>query len=205
MRKYLTFLLLTIILIFPYIITHSAPASDCRDLLGTWDIVSGSNISWIWKFDQATMSLAKGQQIDRGNDGWDEVIWAVPGEKIGQYIIYEPNSDYTIYHYVRINGDIMDGYYYFLDFYTEITGTKRPYAPPCPAAMVLGDDEESLEVLRWYRDEVLSKTAHGQKLIDLYYATAPALSRILAERPELKKGLKSILQILVPYFHKVVN
>lgn len=80
---------------------------------------------------------------------------------------------------------------------TTTSTTTIPDEAPCPATMIL-EDEEDIEVLYQYRDEVLAQSPRGQKLIDLYYAIGPALCRILEERPELRERLRIVFRRVIP-------
>jgi hypothetical protein len=72
----------------------------------------------------------------------------------------------------------------------------KPGSDNCPASMLLNNDQE-LNRLRCFRDKVLSKTAIGRTLVDLYYSTSPAASRFLKDNSLIKKALRPVLKLVV--------
>jgi len=72
----------------------------------------------------------------------------------------------------------------------------------CPASYALDGDNESLSSLRNYRDQVLAKSAAGQKIIDLYYATGSAVCKVLENNPVLKERCREILNFIIPVIEK---
>jgi hypothetical protein len=68
----------------------------------------------------------------------------------------------------------------------------------CPATLILGDDTESLNKLRAFRDEKLVKTDRGRKFVKLYYTYSPAICNLLNSHPEIKKKSKECLTMVLP-------
>jgi hypothetical protein len=77
-----------------------------------------------------------------------------------------------------------------------LKGSRAPVS--CLAEYVLDDDEETLNVLRHFRDEVLKKTETGTTIIQLYYGISPIAVRAIEDNPVLKTKLKCIFKALVP-------
>ena len=77
------------------------------------------------------------------------------------------------------------------------TTTKRP----CATQIIYGEDSEKVELLRDFRDNVLSKTHEGQEIIRLYYQWSPAIIRAMEEdekfKEEVNELIDDILAILV--------
>jgi hypothetical protein len=65
--------------------------------------------------------------------------------------------------------------------------------PVCPATLVLDAASNDIVSLRKFRDEVLSKTPEGQKIIGLYYKWRPFIVRAMEEDEEFKEKVKSII------------
>jgi hypothetical protein len=65
----------------------------------------------------------------------------------------------------------------------------------CPVTVALGGDARAndLNVLRNFRDEVLSKTRAGQDLIRLYYEWSPAIVKAIKEDEEFKEHVKEMI------------
>jgi hypothetical protein len=76
--------------------------------------------------------------------------------------------------------------------------------PACPAETVLQDDEESLNVLREFRDKILLKTEKGKRLVDLYYEYSPILIKLIKDKPELKAKLKQRIKTVIPGIKKAL-
>jgi len=67
----------------------------------------------------------------------------------------------------------------------------------CAAAYLLGDNDPRLDTLRQFRDDVLAKSAVGQKLIQVYYANSTAVIAALEENPQLKKTAQAALAAII--------
>jgi hypothetical protein len=63
----------------------------------------------------------------------------------------------------------------------------------CAATFALDSREEDLNILREFRDEVLSKTSEGQELINLYYQWSPSIVQAMEEDKAFKSEVKEIL------------
>jgi hypothetical protein len=68
----------------------------------------------------------------------------------------------------------------------------------CPAVFALGEDSNDLNTLRKFRDEVLSETAEGQQIIQLYYQLGPAVVKAMGKDKELKKEMKEMIDSILP-------
>ena len=70
----------------------------------------------------------------------------------------------------------------------------------CPAEELYGEYAEETELLRHFRDNVLSKTAEGQEVIRLYYEWSPAIVKAMVEdevfEGEIKKTIDGILPLI---------
>jgi hypothetical protein len=67
----------------------------------------------------------------------------------------------------------------------------------CPATLMLGD-EQSLNLLRLFRDTVLAKSALGKKYIDIYYQHAAEVSSLINADASLRHAAKAALLALLP-------
>ena len=68
----------------------------------------------------------------------------------------------------------------------------------CPFTVALGKGHPQLKTLRQVRDEVLVKSAAGQRVIAFYYANGGLLTRVIEKLPIVKQGLKGLLELLLP-------
>jgi hypothetical protein len=65
----------------------------------------------------------------------------------------------------------------------------------CPATITLKEDSRTrdLQILRKFRDEVLSETPVGQEIIRLYYELGPTIIKVMEENKEFKKDVKEMI------------
>ena len=63
----------------------------------------------------------------------------------------------------------------------------------CPLAVVLENDETKLNILRLFRDSILSQTPEGQEIIRLYYQWSPAIVKAMEEDEEFKQDVKEMI------------
>ena len=61
----------------------------------------------------------------------------------------------------------------------------------CAVDFIYGENSEQTELLREYRDKVLSKTPEGQELIKTYYKFSPTITKLLEQMPLLKNRAKT--------------
>ena len=63
----------------------------------------------------------------------------------------------------------------------------------CLAASIYGDDSAEAELLRTFRDTVLSKTPEGNTIIKLYYAWSPILSGFAERDEKFRQQIQTIM------------
>ena len=83
--------------------------------------------------------------------------------------------------------------------------TTTTTAKPCAAESIYGENSEETELLRKYRDNVLSKTAEGQETIKTYYKFSPTVTKLLEQRPLLKKKARIFIDSILPGIRKKVE
>ncbi len=72
----------------------------------------------------------------------------------------------------------------------------------CLALQIYGEDSEETELLRNFRDNVLSKTPTGQEIIRLYYEWSPVIVRVLAEDGAFKEDVKETIDRILPLIER---
>jgi hypothetical protein len=75
----------------------------------------------------------------------------------------------------------------------------------CAAEAIYGENSEQTELLREYRDNVLSKTPEGQEIIKTYYQYSPTVTELLERRPLLKDKARMIIDSMLPGIRKKVE
>jgi len=70
---------------------------------------------------------------------------------------------------------------------------------PCPAEELYGEYSEETELLRGFRDNVLSTTPEGQELIRLYYELSPVIVKSIEEdevfEEEVREMIDGVLEL----------
>jgi hypothetical protein len=75
----------------------------------------------------------------------------------------------------------------------------------CPTSLLYGPSSEEAQLLRYFRDEVLSRTPEGRELIRLYYWWSPVIVSTMAEDEAFKKEVKDTIEGVLPLIEKVVR
>ena len=64
---------------------------------------------------------------------------------------------------------------------------------PCLALKIYGEYAEEIELLRNFRDEVLSQSPVGQEIIKLYYQLSPVIVKAMEKDEGFKEGMKEMI------------
>jgi len=73
----------------------------------------------------------------------------------------------------------------------------NPGSTQCIASSVLGMNDPRLETLRQFRDEMLSKSDAGKKIINAYYTGSAKIIPVLDRHPNMKKAARLLLEGVV--------
>ena len=76
---------------------------------------------------------------------------------------------------------------------------------PCLAEEIYGENSEKTELLRYFRDNILSQTPEGQEIIRLYYEWSPLVVKAMEEDEELKEEIKKIIDGILPMISEAVK
>jgi len=77
---------------------------------------------------------------------------------------------------------------------TTIQGsTTTTTVQPCPTETLYGEHSEETELLRYFRDGVLSETSEGREWIRLYYQWSPEIVKTMEEDEEFKEQVKEMI------------
>jgi len=68
-----------------------------------------------------------------------------------------------------------------------------PETKSCPTEVIYGESSKEAELLRYFRDNVLSQTPEGQELTKLYYQWSPAIAKAMERDEKFKKELKEMI------------
>ncbi len=75
----------------------------------------------------------------------------------------------------------------------------------CPIEGLYGEDSEQTELLRYFRDNVLSQTPEGQELIKLYYQWSPVIVKVMEEDEKFKEQVKGMIDGILPLIRREVE
>lgn len=94
--------------------------------------------------------------------------------------------------------------YIFEVFNGEGTTTTTTSNEICTIATIYGEYSPETEILRDYRDNILSKTSEGQEIIRLYYEWSPVIIKAMEEDGKFKKEIKEIIDgVLLLIYNQV--
>jgi hypothetical protein len=81
---------------------------------------------------------------------------------------------------------------------TEPTTTTTIRSGPCAVEVIYGENSGATELLKEYRDNVLSKTPEGRDIIETYYKFSPMVTKLLEQMPLLKYRAKTLIDGMLP-------
>ncbi len=84
-------------------------------------------------------------------------------------------------------------------------GPKLRVSGMCPVSVIYGTSSEQSKVLRYCRDNVLSRTSEGRELVELYYQWSPAIVRAMEDDEEFKEGVKESIDAILLMLEKVMK
>jgi hypothetical protein len=73
----------------------------------------------------------------------------------------------------------------------------------CLIVLLFGEYSEEVEMLRFFRDNVLIKTPEGQELIRLYYEWSPMIVKAMEEDEVFRKEIKEMIDGILPLMRGV--
>jgi hypothetical protein len=71
--------------------------------------------------------------------------------------------------------------------------TTSASSQPCAAALIYGEHSEEVQLLRYFRDNVLSNTVEGREVIRLYYLWSPVIMKAVEEDEAFKHYVREII------------
>lgn len=115
-----------------------------------------------------------------------------PKEKVG-IATCTSNVDCNPNGFCSMNQEDTDG---------DGTGDACDRNAHCPVIFIYGNHSEETEILRYFRDHVLSQTQEGQELIKLYYLWSPTIVRAMECDEEFKEEVKGMIDSILPMIEK---
>jgi hypothetical protein len=77
--------------------------------------------------------------------------------------------------------------------YSTTTTTSTKYIPPCLTEQIYDEDSEEVELLRYFRDNLLMQTPEGREIIRLYYQWSPTIIEMMHNDPQLAREIKEAI------------
>ena len=132
------------------------------------------------------------------------IIWTTCGSStisvMGYYLIINPPGICTMTvsapGYVSFESSVTVNSGECTNF--DITLTSESAPSTCPIESLYGEHSKETELLRYFRDTVLSKTPEGQKIIKLYYQWSPVLIKMMGGNEEVKDTVKAMINRVLP-------
>lgn len=93
----------------------------------------------------------------------------------------------------------------FLTYTNEWSGQGCKVQEKCPISLIYGTDNPRLDVLRIFRDEVLSQTSEGQEMIELYYTWSPYFVEAMEQDEKFKAEMKEMIELVIPIMREREN
>jgi hypothetical protein len=87
---------------------------------------------------------------------------------------------------------------------TSVSTTTGP-DDHCLSKKLYGEQSEETELLREFRDSVLSKTAEGQEIIKLYYLWSPAILAAMERDEAFRNWVKETIDSILPVIESEVE
>jgi len=90
---------------------------------------------------------------------------------------------------------------------TTIKSTTTTTVPAnlCAAESIYGRTDEKTELLRKYRDKVLSKSATGRQIIKTYYELSPEVVEVLQNNDTARANTRKVLDSIMPAIREKVK
>jgi len=83
--------------------------------------------------------------------------------------------------------------------------TTTSFFDICVIEKIYGEDSDEVEHLRYFRDNILTKTPEGQEITRLYYQWSLVIAKAMEEDEEFKEEIKEIIDMVLPLIGKEVN
>jgi hypothetical protein len=151
-----------------------------KEKLFCYDYGSGRELTLLWDYqfcsDDDMCSDLDSQHILRGWEEQSTSFYNVPSPALADGHLY----------YNSYNGKVYC-------FGTEFESPEQL----CPSEELYGEHSEAVEILRSFRNDVLSKTPEGQEIIRLYYEWSPAIVKAIEEDKEFRVEVKKMLDVVL--------
>lgn len=87
----------------------------------------------------------------------------------------------------------------------KVNALKSVKSYPCSAEKIYGEDSEEIVVLRYLRDNILSKSIEGREIIRLYYRLNPVIVRTIENDKGLKKDMREMIDGILSLIKDLAN
>jgi len=83
------------------------------------------------------------------------------------------------------------------DSLAEVTTLCETDTITCPSEAIYGEYSEETELLRYYRDNLLSKTPEGREIISLYYQWSPLIVEMMENDETMREFVRLLLDQII--------
>jgi hypothetical protein len=84
------------------------------------------------------------------------------------------------------------------DSQSSNTTTTTTGSGGCFSELIYGEYSKETELLRYFRDDVVSKTPEGQEIIRLYYQLSPVIVKAMEKDEQFKEEIKEMIDGILP-------
>ena len=145
---------------------------------------------------------------DSGNDTWIDIsdkyenssggVWTRPYIPLSSYAGMEVEIAFYFHSQTGTSaniGDINVSSGWYIDDVTVTGGESVTTTTTiqCPSEALYGNHADQTELLRHFRDNVLTQTPAGQELIKLYYQWSPAIVQAMEDDKEFKEEVHELV------------
>ena len=122
------------------------------------------------------------------------------GQTVAVYIYNHLTEDWDL-----ITPESIDKNNKRVTFKTQVLGVFQVAVDLCPIERMYGLFSEEVDILRCFRDGVLSKTSEGQELIRRYYQWSPVIVKEMEGDEEFKKKINEMIDGILPLIREMVK
>jgi hypothetical protein len=87
----------------------------------------------------------------------------------------------------------------------QFTTTTTASDQTCPSEKLYGEYSEETELLRYFRDTILSKTPEGHEIIKQYYELSPVIVKMMEKDESFKQEVKQMLDEVLPLIRELLE
>jgi len=190
----------------------------CQTFLGT-ELGCADIKAWIGTYSSKPAIILSGEVTSGKIDLCGDSFSISQNEQQITEFSYWPNNNTTAgFEYINLCKEITEGTSFqgaifslpswfdinqpFVFSIGSVEFNFPPESSSCAAETALGSGQPELDTLRKFRDETLSKTQVGQKVVELFYKHSPAIVKTMGNNPMLKASARHFFKACAAVIEK---